>query len=105
MNPFHEGKASDAVIRHIEGRDGGTRQDLRSPEQEGDPAPVELTCFIGGRCFAFEHTGIDPFEGQIDIETHGHFRPSARLVLRTGTSKTNSTSYAYRSVPNCLKSR
>src|ERR1700719_3318632 len=75
MNRFNEGKACDAVIRHIEARDGGTRQDLRSPEQEGDSAPVELTCFIGGRCFAFEHTGIEPFEGQIDIEAKAHLKP------------------------------
>jgi hypothetical protein len=75
MNRFNEGKACYAVIRHIEARDGGTRQNLRSPEQEGDTAPIELTCFIGGRRFAFEHTGIEPFEGQIDIEAQAHFQP------------------------------
>jgi hypothetical protein len=75
MNRFNEGKACDAVIRHIEARDGGRRQNLRSPEQEGDTAPIELTCFIGGRCFAFEHTGIEPFEGQIELETKAHFQP------------------------------
>jgi hypothetical protein len=61
--------------RRIEARDGGTRQDLRSPEKERDPAPIELICLIGGRLFAFEHTGIEPFEGQIDIEAKRHFRP------------------------------
>src|SRR4029077_9541466 len=51
------------------------RQNLRSPEQEGHIAPIELTCSIGGRPFAFEHTGIEPFEGQIAIETKAHFQP------------------------------
>jgi hypothetical protein len=75
MNRFNEGKGCEAVIRHIEMRDGGTRQDLRSPEEDGDPAPIELTCFICGRLFAFEHTGIEPFEGQMDIEARGHLKP------------------------------
>jgi hypothetical protein len=57
MNRFHEGKACDAVIRHIETRDNGTLQNLRSPEKEGDTAPIELTCSIGGQLFAFEHLG------------------------------------------------
>jgi hypothetical protein len=75
MNRFNEGKACDAVIRHIEAREGGSRQNLRSPEDEGDTAPIELTCSIGGQLFAFEHTGIEPFEGQIKLETEAHFQP------------------------------
>ncbi len=75
MNRFHEGKAYDAVIRHIEAREGSTRQNFRSPEQEGDTAPIELTCSIGGRLFAFEHTGIEPFERQIELEAKAHFQP------------------------------
>jgi hypothetical protein len=75
MNRFHEGKACDAVIRHIEVREGSSRQNLKSPEKEGDTAPIELTCSIGGQLFAFEHTGIEPFEGQIELETKAHFQP------------------------------
>jgi hypothetical protein len=75
MNRLHEGKACDAVIRHLETRDGGTRHDLKSPESEGDTAPIELTCSIGGRLFAFEHTAIEPFEGQIKLETQALFQP------------------------------
>jgi len=55
---------------------------LRSPEQEGDVAPVELTCSIGGRLFAFEHTGIEPFERHIAIEAKRHFQP-LRDALKT----------------------
>jgi len=75
MSRFNEGKACDAVIRHIEAREGCTTQNLQSPEQKGDVAPVELTCSIGGQLFAFEHTGIEPFEGHIAIEAKGHFPP------------------------------
>jgi hypothetical protein len=72
---FNEGKACDAVIRHIEARERCTREGLRSPELEGDAAPVELTCTVGPRLYAFEHTGLEPFEGQIAIEAKGHFQP------------------------------
>jgi hypothetical protein len=60
---FHEGKACDAVIRSIEARVGQVRYNLRWPEKEGSKAPVELACEIGDQLYAFEHTGIEPFEG------------------------------------------
>ena len=62
--PFHEGKACDAVLRIIEERQGSNRQKLTFPEKTGGP-PVELTCIIGERHYAVEHTGIEPFEGQV----------------------------------------
>jgi hypothetical protein len=65
-NGFNEGKALDAVLRRIESRDGVRRgDDVRSPEREGHPAPIDLACTVGGRPFAFEHTGIEPFRGEI----------------------------------------
>jgi len=75
MNRFNEGKACDAVIRHLEAREGSARQNLQWPERQGDTAPIELTCFIGGRLFALEHTGIEPFERQIELEAKAHFQP------------------------------
>ena len=80
MNRFNEGKACDAVVRRIESREHSRRQNVRSPEKEGDVAPIELTCTIGGQLFAFEHTGIEAFDGQIDIEVQRHFQP-LRTVL------------------------
>jgi hypothetical protein len=65
---FNEGKACDAVIRWIEMRENALRQQLRFPEQEQHQHPVELTWLIGNRLFAFEHTGIEPFENQIRLE-------------------------------------
>ena len=57
------------------------RQDVRSPEQEGDDAPIELTCSIGRQLFAFEHTGLEPFDGQIAIEAKRHLEPLRTMFL------------------------
>jgi hypothetical protein len=72
MSRFHEGKACDAVVRRIEFREHSARENVRSPEQEGDVGPIELTCSIGSELFAIEHTGLEPFEGQIAIEAKHH---------------------------------
>jgi hypothetical protein len=65
---FNEGKACDAVIRVLEAPEGQTREGLRSPEQDGHVAPIELTCRIGNPLFAFEHTGIEPFPGHVQLQ-------------------------------------
>ena len=68
---FHEGKALDAVLRLIESRDSVSRSDVRSPEKkEKHAAPIDLAATFGDRLFAFEHTGIEPFPGQIEMERH-----------------------------------
>jgi hypothetical protein len=68
---FNEGKALDAVLRYIETRDGTRRgDDVHSPERDRHAVPIDLACTIGGRFFAFEHTGIEPFSDQIEMEVH-----------------------------------
>jgi hypothetical protein len=62
---FHEGKACDAVIKVIEARENHQRSNVRFPEAELHAAPVEVVCHIGDVLYAFEHTGIEPFAGQI----------------------------------------
>lgn len=42
----HEAKACDAVIRVLEAREGTSRRDVRSPEKDGDPAPIARTVLI-----------------------------------------------------------
>ncbi|MHB8884873.1 MAG: hypothetical protein ACYC5H_07265 [Methylovirgula sp.] len=64
---LNEGKCCDAVIRTLEARFGQPRNDLHSPEKDHAAAPVEFTCRIGGRLYAFEHTGIEPFAGHIRL--------------------------------------
>jgi hypothetical protein len=68
MIGFNEGKACDAVIRVIEARQRHQRSNVRLPEKENHVAPVELVCNIGSQLFAFEHTGIEPFPGQVQME-------------------------------------
>ena len=77
LRRFNEGKACDAVIKRIEKRENCARSGIRFPEQQHHPAPVELTCRIGGQLFAVEHTGIEPFEQHTELEAkaQAHFRP------------------------------
>jgi hypothetical protein len=74
---FNEGKACDAVIKRIEAREGSARKNEQFPEQVNHAAPVELVCDIGGQTYAFEHTGIEPFPGhvQLQVEAKAQLRP------------------------------
>jgi hypothetical protein len=78
---FNEGKAIDAVIRRIEERENAPRlDDGRSPDdlQDADrERRVDYVCTIGKHLYAFEHTGIEPFPNQIELEIHNGnlFRP------------------------------
>lgn len=61
-----EGKACDAIIRHLERREGASRRALRRPELEPQihsTARIDLACRIGNRRYAIEHTYTEPFEG------------------------------------------
>jgi hypothetical protein len=80
---FNEGKACDAVVRHLEARIGATRQGVAWPEKDGHAAPIELTCSIGGAPYAFEHTGIEPFAGhvQLNVDAELHLAPIDRMLV------------------------
>jgi hypothetical protein len=71
---YNEGRAIDAVLRHIEARDQAARlRDGRSPDDLNDPDPlrrVDYVCTVGSTLYAFEHTGIEPFANQIELEVH-----------------------------------
>ena len=71
---YNEGKAIDAVLRRIEARDQVVRlDDGRSPDDLNDPDPlrrVDYVCTVGKILHAFEHTGIEPFADQIELEVH-----------------------------------
>jgi hypothetical protein len=71
---YNEGKALDAVLRRIEARDRALRMnDGRSPDELNDPDPlrrVDYACTVGDVLYAFEHTGIEPFGNQIELEVH-----------------------------------
>ena len=69
---YNEGKAIDAVLRRIEAREASLRLgDGWSPDDQQDPDKdrrVDYVCTIGKQLYAFEHTGIEPFENQIKME-------------------------------------
>jgi hypothetical protein len=74
---FNEGKVCDAVLRRIEARENAPRAKCSWPEKDNHAAPVEIVCDIGNRQFAFEHTGVEPFEGFVRLQNDAitHFRP------------------------------
>ena len=69
---YNEGKAIDAVLRRIEAREATLRLgDGWSPDDQQDPDKdrrVDYVCTVGRQLYAFEHTGIEPFENQIKME-------------------------------------
>jgi len=77
MLTFNEGKVCEAILRYLERREGARRADVTSPEDDHHTDPVELTWRLGSQLFALEHTGIEPFEGhvQLDAEAKRHFEP------------------------------
>jgi len=78
----NEGRACDAVLRHIEAREGQIRSDLSFPEKMHDVGPVELVCRLGAQRYAFEHTRIEPFAGHIRLEAEAdrHFTPLSGML-------------------------
>ncbi len=94
----HEGKACDAVICLIEKRDGCRRGAFTFPEKALDRSgAVELTCQIGLRLFAFEHTMVEPFERHFELQekTKQHFG----LIQRRVVSRLPLNETFYLSVP------
>src|SRR5580658_8140881 len=79
---FNEGKACDAVLRHLEAREDATRSNVRWPEEEHHAGPVELVCYIGSALYALEHTGIEPFDEfvKLDQEAERVFGPIEAAV-------------------------
>jgi len=65
---FNEGRACDAVIRRLERRASALRDRITQHDLDPDETRrVELTFTINGRPYALEHTGIEPFEGHIQL--------------------------------------
>jgi hypothetical protein len=77
MLTFNEGKVCEAIVQRLEQRLKAPRMDLRWPENEQHPFPVEIAFTIAGQLFALEHTGIEPFNGhvQMDAEADRLFKP------------------------------
>lgn len=68
MRFFSEGRCCDAIIRIFERRYGAERRNVRVLENEGLQGAVELACSIHGVGYAIEHTGIETFPNQIEMQ-------------------------------------
>ena len=82
MLTYNEGKVCDAIIGYLEAREGAQRTGLRSPEEELHTDPVELVWTLGSQLYALEHTGIEPFEGHVQLEAKAklHFDPIREML-------------------------
>jgi hypothetical protein len=69
-NLYHEGKVCDAVLRFLEAHGHTKRDKCCSPETERHNAPIDLACYMDDRLWGFEHTSIQAFEGQIEVDVH-----------------------------------
>jgi hypothetical protein len=67
---FHEGQSCSAVLCRLEQRENARIKNLRFHDRQGTNLAVELSCEIGGRLFALEHSGIEPFEGHLRLEAN-----------------------------------
>jgi hypothetical protein len=65
---FNEGLACEAIVQYLEGRGNGVRSDVEWPEAEQHSLPIEVAFKIGDQRYALEHTGIEPFEGHVEME-------------------------------------
>jgi hypothetical protein len=83
---LNEGKACDAVIRHLEGRAKAQRSNMRLHDKHPDPdRRVELTFELGSDLYALEHTGIEPFPNfmRMNRDSQRLFEPIIRGVSPT----------------------
>lgn len=71
MLRFDQDRVCEAIIRHLEAREGLPRADLCVRDQgahiAGADARVEMTFRLGNQLYALEHTGIEPFDGFVEM--------------------------------------
>jgi hypothetical protein len=71
MLSFDQDRVCEAIIRHLEAREGHPRADVCLRDQgmdiAGVDARVEMTFRIGSQLYALEHTGIEPFDGFVEM--------------------------------------
>jgi hypothetical protein len=87
MLQFDQGRVCEAIIRHLEAREGHPRVDVCVRDQgmdiAGVDARVEMTFRIGDRLYALEHTGIEPFEGFVEMNNEADrlFEPLRQSLM------------------------
>ena len=71
MLKFDQVRVCEAIIRHLETREGHARADVHVRDHgasiAGADARVEMTFRLGDQLYALEHTGIEPFDGFVEM--------------------------------------
>jgi len=68
VTPKNEGKACDAVVTFLERRTGQKRTNIRRSEIDGIGPRVDLRLSLGSQDYAIEHTQIETFSRQIQMQ-------------------------------------
>jgi hypothetical protein len=89
MLRFNQDRVCEALIRHLEAREGHGRTDVCQRDQgtdiAGADARVELTFRIESQLYAVEHTGIEPFDGFVEMNNEASwlFEPLRESLVGT----------------------
>ena len=79
---FNEKEACQVVKRQLEKAIGETCKGERKPDETNEEPPVDLRCTLAGRDYAFEHTGIELYPGQMEDEARNeHLRKKLERKL------------------------
>ena len=95
MLRFDQDRVCEAIIRHLEAREGCARADLCMRDEGSDIAGVdervEMTFRLGDQLYALEHTGIEPFDGFVEMNNEANrlFEPLQKSL--TGVLDPTST--------------
>ena len=72
MLKFHQEETCEGIIQHLEAREGKTRRDVcernKGNHMASSEARVEMTFWLGDQLYALEHTGIEPFDGFMELQ-------------------------------------
>jgi len=76
MLKFHQEETCKGIIQRLEAREGKTRRDVRERDKgshmASSDARVEMTFWLGDQLYALEHTGIEPFDGFMELQNTAH---------------------------------
>src|SRR5262249_7521644 len=72
MLKFHQEETCEGIIQQLEAREGKTRRDVcerdKGPHMASPNARVEMTFLLDEQLYALEHTGVEPFDGFMELQ-------------------------------------
>ena len=76
MLKFHQEETCEGIIQRLEAREGKTRRDVcerdKGTHMASPDARVEMTFWLGDQLYALEHTGVEPFDGFMELQNTAH---------------------------------